>query len=393
MAGIHQIGPGQDWCAAANALAPGDELRLAPGEYVGSCTIRSGGTAGAPVVVRAADPAARPRLIARGTADNLINVATGHVTLRELSFGPTPTDVDAVRIKAGDAVAVEDCEFHEVGGIAIASTTISTRGLTITGNEIVMSRATAIYVGCHDGSHCQATDVVIEGNYIRGVDAPVGQIGYGIQVKLNSSAIIRGNVVADTKGPGIMVYGARSREVVNVVEQNLVMNSRTSAGIVVGGGPATVVNNIVVGGKAGIALEDYASRALLRGVVVAHNTVYGVLGGGIGTPSSGRLEAELIYNASHSVAGAALPPPTSGLKTYGNVDCQLSSCFVDPLMLNFGPRPGSLLPARAPVGGHTPAVDFFGFRRPPLAAVGAIDEDGRNGVLAPGKRRRPSSIE
>ena len=388
MAATRHVGPDQDWCFAANALAPGEELRLAPGEYVGSCTLASGGKAGAPIVVRAADPAARPTLSAAGAIDNLINVTGGHVTLRELKFGPTPADVDAVRIRAGDGVTVEDCDFQQVGGIAVASNNVSTRGLTITRNEIAASRATAIYVGCHDGAQCQATDVVIEGNYIHGVDAPAGQVGYGVQLKLNSSAIIRGNVVVDTKGPGIMIYGARTRDVGSVLEQNLVMNSRTSAGIVLGGGPASVSNNIVVGGKAGIALEDYASRGLLRGILVAHNTVYGVFGGGLSTPLLGRLEAELSYNASHSVAGPALPAPRPGLRSFGNVDCRLSACFVEPLMLKFGPRPGSLLVARSPVGGHTPAVDYFGLPRPPLAAVGAVDESGRDGVLMLGKKPR-----
>jgi hypothetical protein len=40
------------------------------------------------------------------------------------------------------------------------------------------------------------------------VDAQEDEVGYGLQVKLNSTAVIRDNVIVDTKGPGIMVYGA-----------------------------------------------------------------------------------------------------------------------------------------------------------------------------------------
>jgi len=44
------------------------------------------------------------------------------------------------------------------------------------------------------------------------------EIGYGIQVKLNSIGIIRDDVIINTKGPGIMVYDASDLEKINVVE-------------------------------------------------------------------------------------------------------------------------------------------------------------------------------
>src|SRR5262245_23561935 len=66
--------PGDDWCAAANALAPGAELRLAPGDYVGPCTIRTGGAPGAPIVIRGASPDARPRLVFAGIRDNVLTI-------------------------------------------------------------------------------------------------------------------------------------------------------------------------------------------------------------------------------------------------------------------------------------------------------------------------------
>ena len=46
-----EVGPESEWCAAANALAAGEELILRPGEYLGPCAIRRGGTAEAPIVM------------------------------------------------------------------------------------------------------------------------------------------------------------------------------------------------------------------------------------------------------------------------------------------------------------------------------------------------------
>jgi hypothetical protein len=381
-----RVGPNQDWCTAANALGPGGELRLAPGDYVGSCWIKTGGSPGAPLVITADDPSARPRLLTTASRDNLINVAAGHVTFRGLRFGPTPTDVDAIRVRSGDDINVEDCHFQELGGIAIVANSASSRGLSITGNEIEASKATAIYIGCHDGAACRLTDVLIEGNYIHGVDAPPPAVGYGMQIKLNSVGRIRENTVVDTKGPGIMVYGSRDPVATSVVERNLVMNSRNDAGIVLGGGPAVVWNNVVVGGPAGIALENYNGRGLLRGIVVAHNTVWGAVAGGIVHTGGGPIQARVAYNASHTVTGFAFPRPNPGILTLGNVDCRLFLCFVDPLTLNFAPKPGSPLIGRAPTGPGTPETDFFGDRRPPVASAGAIDQGASNPVLIPGRK-------
>ena len=53
--------------------------------------------------------------------------------------------------------------------------------------------------------------------------------GYGIEVKLNTGGVVRDNVIIDTKGPGIMVYGARDLVTVSVVERNFTRGSRTSS--------------------------------------------------------------------------------------------------------------------------------------------------------------------
>lgn len=71
---VKEISPGADLCREINALQPGSELVLQSGDYRGPCTITRSGEPGAPIVVRAKDLAARPRIVYPGTADNVINL-------------------------------------------------------------------------------------------------------------------------------------------------------------------------------------------------------------------------------------------------------------------------------------------------------------------------------
>ena len=374
-AAAREIGPGENWCGAIAALSPGEELVLRPGDYEGPCTIRNGGAPGAPLVIRAASLEQRPRIVYTDTRTNVINVRADHVTIRGLRLGPSDGYVDGVRIYGGRDVTVEDCEFVGIAGIAIVANHTSLRELTVRRNVILDSKATAMYFGCHDGVACEVDDIVIEGNHLERVALRGAEgVGYGIQLKLNSTGVIRGNTIIDTKGPAIMVYGARSPDRVSIVERNFVAGSRESSGIVVGGGPAIVRNNIAVGSiEAGIAVEDYQRRGLLRGVVVAHNTAYGNEHAGIRVAATAQ-DVTIANNAVHARA-AALPSPRSGLVLGGNVDCSSSpnACFADARARDFSP--GSLLAGL----GHrwteawAPVQDFFGTRRSPAPAVGAVE--------------------
>src|SRR5262249_18291964 len=158
----------------------------------------------------------------------------------------------------------------------------------------------------------------IENNFISHVAARESQVGYGIQVKLNSVATLRDNVIIDTKGPGIMVYGANNLSEISVIERNFVTGSRESSGIVVGGGPAIVRNNVLVGNnEAGVGLEDYGRRGLLRRVVVTYNTIYNNQRGGILIPSEGRVEVEISHNAVAARERTPLfPAEREGVKVF-----------------------------------------------------------------------------
>jgi len=386
-AGGIDISPDGNLCSQLNSLPPGGELVLAPGDYMGPCTIRNGGAPGAPIVIRGRDLTQRPRLVYGGRRSNVIDVRADHVTIRGLAFGPTEREVYGIRIFGRKGITVEDCEFSGLGGIAVVANHFSIRGLVVRRNTVRDSDATAMYFGCHDGSSCTATDLVIEDNHIETVRAPDPEIGYGIQVKLNSWGIVRGNVVMDTKGPAIMFYGATELGRPSLVEGNVVVGSQRSSGIVVGGGPIVVRNNIALGNTmAGIALEDYGRRGLLRGVVVAHNTVYRNGVGGIMVPPAGLVDVTLINNAAQAKpGGTAFPEPQGGLRLLGNVDCSGLACFVDGENRDFSPMPAGPLSTSAavPIGPWVPTLDFFGVPRGMPPTVGAVEHPQGPVQLAP----------
>lgn len=378
-----EIGPDANLCAALDGLQPGEDLILLPGDYRSGCVIRRGGLPGSPMVIRAADPARRPRLVHPGHPTNMLEVRANDVVIRSLDFAPALAEVDGIRIILGNRITVEDCHFIQMGGIAVVANHMSVRGLTVRRNVISDANATGMYFGCHDGFGCAVSGLLVEQNYIHGVTAPRPEIGYGIQVKLNSAGVIRDNVIVDTKGPGIMVYGSRDLVATSVVERNFTKGSRTSSGIVVGGGPVLLRNNISMGNfDSGIGLEDYGRRGLLRRSVVAHNTIYGNQQSGISVPDQGPVEALIINNAVHARAGTlALPATRSGLRLSGNVDCSLPLCFANPDGLDFSPFPGSLLVGiRRSQAGESPSIDdFFGTRRRMPPVTGAIE--GPSGPL------------
>jgi len=137
--------------------------------------------------VRGQSPVDRPRLVYDGRRSNVIDVGVEHVTIRGLAFGPTRENVDGIRIFSREGVTVEECDFSALGGIAVVTNHHNSRGLVVRRNIVRNTDATAMYFGCHDGVECVAEALLIEGNHIQTVRTPDPQIGYGIQIKLNSS--------------------------------------------------------------------------------------------------------------------------------------------------------------------------------------------------------------
>ena len=375
-----EIGPVNDYCREINDPSSGTEIVLKAGAYKGACKVRRGGKAGSPLVIRGSSLKDRPRIEYEGKNGNVLEIYADNIVIHGLEFGPTHSDVDGIRIFSGDYVTIEDCAFEQMGGIAVVANHASVKGVIVRRNTITDSTSTAMYFGCHDGSTCVVSQLLIEKNFISGVSARETAIGYGIQVKLNSTGVVRDNVIINSKGPGIMVYGAIDPTEISIIERNFVSGSRESSGVVVGGGPVIVRNNIVVGNnEGGVALEDYGRRGLLRKVLVAYNTVYNNGRAGILITPGGSIEGEISYNAVTGREGTPLfPPEREGLRVVGNQNCRNADCFIDPANKDFTPVKDSLLFGVGESADRrlTPRLDYFGRTRGDFPIAGAIEPPG-----------------
>lgn len=375
-----EIGSETNLCAEINSLQPGEILNLMPGDHRGPCKIRRGGMAGAPIVIQAHSQTEKPRIVYEGQDSNVFEIVADYVTLRGLKIGPTKRNVDGVRILAHAGITVEDCEFSQLGGIAIAATRTNVDGLFVRRNIVVDSSATAMYFGCHDGAGCQISNLSVERNFIKGVDAPDPEIGYGIQLKLNTTGVVSDNVIAHTKGPGIMVYGSSDQSRPSLIERNFVTGSRQSSGVLIGGGPVQVRNNIVSDNfQGGVTLQDYADRGLLRKISVVNNTSFKNASGAFVVPPQAALSEVLFaLNAAVMSEGAqAFPRRQTGLNLRQNIDCTTSACFTDTFSLNFSPTPASPLSrVRKLKNSGLPPDDYFGRSRKGRLTAGAVAFSG-----------------
>lgn len=391
---IRTVGPADDWRGAINRAKPGDEIVLLPGRYAEPLTIRISGTADAPVVVRGSsmEEGRRSILDYSGTTSNVVDIADGtaHVVLRGLHWDATADNVDAIKMRRGHDITIEGCLFVGIGGISISANSGDVHSITVRDNVFRNLEATGLYFGRHDGKGSHATNILIERNLIHRVRS--SEVGYGLEIKLNSWAIIRDNTVYDTKGPGIMVYGSDRGDPPSVIEGNYVAGSVNDGAILVGGGPAIVRNNVAMGGRAGgIVAQDYQGRGLMRDVWIVHNTVLENPGPAIRVQRFAEGAGNVIaYNALvPSARGEAMQPALPLGTLLGNVVCATpETCFENAAQAPFDLRPkdrGPLVDA-AGSGGEPwrPKEDFLGVRRDGEADVGAFDRAGTPHALTVG---------
>ena len=378
----------ENWCQIANDAAPGDILELAGGDHDNSCHLRAAGTADQPIVIRSADPGNPARLAYHGTGANTVEIRSEsqYLTIENLHF-PGTAGPHAIRFHEPRNITIRGNHFERTGGVTLSANFSDThpQGLQILDNTIFDVDTTAIYFGCHGGADdCQATDVLIEGNTIYGVDSP--GVGYGIQIKADSNAVIRDNAIFDIKGPGIMVYGSHDPDLPpSAIDGNLVITSRTSGGILIGGGPAIVTNNIVADGSTyGIHVYQHNAGAPLREVVVAHNTLIDNQGNAIHAAGwSEEAGNILVNNAIAPGDHAAIGGNPNGL-VENNITCDPpSECFFAPNDSPFSVTPLAMGPLADAAPTYDapwyPEVDFLGHSREDQNFAGALnvaDDDG-----------------
>lgn len=379
----YTVGPTDAWCTTINNAMPGDTVLLRPGAYSTPCWIQAQGTAAAPIVVRSENPVTGQRAVFNysGNTSNVIEiVAAAYLTIRDLDFGPTQDGVDAIRFRGGHDVIIEHNTFTDIGGVSVVSNDNPIQRVTVRGNVLRDLKSTGMYFGNHNGTCCYATELLIEGNLIDGVAPPDSSVGYGLEIKLNSYGTIRDNSVYRTKGPGIMVYGSNRNDPPSLIEGNYVEGSRTDGGIVVGGGPAIVRNNVSVGNAyGGISAQNYNGRNLQQNIWIVHNTLLTNQDAGVNV--SGWLSGSgnvIAYNAILPLAGTSAVRGSTNTTVTGNVTCtSAASCFVQGQTAPYDLWPVSGGPLADIAGSGSepwrPTDDFMGVARGGNADVGAFE--------------------
>ncbi|MGB0722854.1 MAG: right-handed parallel beta-helix repeat-containing protein [Gammaproteobacteria bacterium] len=334
---IH-IAADDPWCTLVGIARAGDTLRFAPGVYRGGCRLFLKGEPERPITLTSLNPDRPARFASRRPKrDMLVLEDVRHLVIEGLRFGPSGRWADAVRIVRGDHVLIRDNHFQGLGGQAVLAAWRDTHDIQVIGNRMIDNHATAVYIGCHDGRQCRSRDARVEGNLIDGVDVGGNAVGYGIQVKLNSTAVVRGNTVRNTRGPGVMVYGCQdavsdcTAETLRV-ENNTVENAFGSDGITVGGGPVMVRGNRVSGSRGfGIYAQNYAKRGLQRGVLIDGNRVWDNLDGGIVTEGwltgqGNRISANIL---GYLPGAHYLHPSQPAGDVSDNTLCPAASCCME----------------------------------------------------------------
>jgi hypothetical protein len=275
------VNPGDNYRAIFTQLQPGDELILHQGIYEGNATIRKSGTADKPITIRGfGNGEERPVLFLNSANSNLYQVYASNLIFDFLEFQSKYSY--AVRIGAtGEGssfnnITIKNCVFYKSGGGDIsANANVGYDNIKILDNYFIGPKQTPVYIGQHDGL-ANVTNFLFKGNVIDGSQIYGDNIvGYGIQFKLNvTKSVIENNYITNTKGPGIMVYGAQKSDTIyaNIVRNNILVGSREEAGIVAGGGPSTMIKNLTLGCNGGISIQNYGNRNLLHNVVLNSNT-------------------------------------------------------------------------------------------------------------------------
>lgn len=329
MGKVYEVFPGADFKALLDALQPGDQLVFHEGVYRGRIVVDVSGLPDYPIIIRGyGNGEKRPVFSYSGQTANLLSIQGNNLVFDYLEIRSAHTY--GVRIgsvhSGSNNITIANCLFSECGGGTISANyyNVSYDNIRILNNYFNGPKRTPVYIGSHPGN-TPVRRFIFRGNVIDGSqnDGPESTIGYGIELKLNVTAsIIENNYFIGTKGPGIMVYGSRNTEPdnSNIVRNNIVVNAREEAGIVVGGGPSVVQNNLIIHcHKGGMYVQDYDHRHLLRNIVITGNTLIDNKSYGISYGSAKDVLARDNLVITRSGTNAYLGKPQKGInkESYG----------------------------------------------------------------------------
>ncbi len=377
---------GDDWCAALTSAQAGDRVLLAPGTHEGSCTVTPAGDASAAIVLTAQDSERRATLTTSDASGNLLDLLAGYLQVEGIDFGPTPVNVEAIRLRAGGNLLVRDATFDSIGGIAVVANSAGASYADITVEDSVFTNlsTSAVVIGCQAGAaDCSGEQVVVQRNRISGVDS-----GDGIVFAVDTTGTIASNTLQDVAGTAIRVGGDVNDAGTGIegptdgvtpsstVENNHIDATSGDAALVVEGGPALIRNNVAVGGaQATFWTKVPTLAARIDHLHVLGNTFTGphavtLEGWRDGTQVS--FQNNAVFD--ETTPGAGIPEATPDTEWGGNVDCaSTDACFVALDAFDPSPRSGgALVSASVLVSNGLLDTDLCGEARAAGTAAGAL---------------------
>jgi len=335
--GINQTAAGGELAVAFYSLMPGDTLIFHEGNYGRMPTLwpgqaqhraglpasfvlpnpTMGGTEGNLITIRGYENGARPRisLDAPGnpTAGPLFSLNASFIDIAYLEFGRSG-GAHAIRLSSVSGtpanlvviqqITVRDSVFNGAGNdVSIAANWNWNRldGLFIENNVFLNYGNSPIYIGVQGGqfwgTNVEIRNNISDGRHLSRVDMTTG---YFAQFKVNVSGIVENNIILNSRGPGVMIYGVDPRDFgiasmsnadeirTSIVRNNIVAGAYNilgdywerphhswthnylfmydwywfgGPGLYAIGGITEVYNNIALGnGAGGIMFEDYWAR-------------------------------------------------------------------------------------------------------------------------------------
>jgi nitrous oxidase accessory protein NosD len=136
-----------------------------------------------------------------------------------------------------------------------------------------------------------------------------------------------------------MVYGAEKSDKANanIVRNNIVIGSRNDAGIVVGGGPSTVLDNLLIGNQGGIEVMNYGNRNLLDNIVLRGNTALCNRNYGMSFGNAQNISAQDNTVLATETEKGFIRNPNSGINNKINHASKESEMLVEKKLMNIIP--------------------------------------------------------
>jgi len=276
------------------ALKPGDELVFHEGIYQRLLPVdhHVGGTVDKPIIIRGyGNGQARPVFHNDAQNTNTWELKFSNIEVSYIEFLQRPGGrirIDGVRkglidrngtvantgfvqtiggstiSNVAENITFRNCVFRNQSANAYTITTNSTgteyNNLVLEGNMFVDATNSGLYIGQQEGL-CPHHGLIIRNNFFNysGLARAVGgsEVGYTIQTKRGvTGLVLEDNIIIAGQGPGIFFYGAMPNYDLETTRRSYIRNNifagGRNAGILVGGGPITIENNIVIGNSQNI---------------------------------------------------------------------------------------------------------------------------------------------